>query len=143
MIIAAVILLPALALADIGKSRPCESDLLRPIPSAAVDNPLTTAWNEAKGRLRGIETALASFPPEDLPYFKKIHTAAIAAVTKHHREFTEEEHLNELDIARHMAILRSIADFNPSTPRFSLYKIKRAIEGRHSLREYIECKGRI
>ena len=74
-------------------------------------------------------------------YFQKIVQSVFATFGKHiPKALNEEGHHSEMDWARINFILKSIAKFDKNRPEFSLYKIKRAIEGRYSLREYILCR---
>lgn len=103
-------------------------------------NPLWTAWSKAKEKLPLIEAAMKNIPPTEQAYYGKILLAVHAALGKHQLVHARESNQRHLDIPRFNKILASIEDFDPSKPRFSLYKVKRAIEGRHSLTEFIECK---
>ena len=103
-------------------------------------NLLARTWMEAQGQISEIDAALADLKPEDQALGKKIRAAIEAALGKHHEIYAHARSVKNKDIGRHMTILRSIAAFDPNLPQFSLYRIKRSIEGRYSLREYIECK---
>lgn len=72
-------------------------------------------------------------------YFSKIVQAAEAAVDKHQTLFAADKD-RKLDHARHQLILKTIAEVDANRRAFSAYKIKRAIEGRYSIDEYIRCK---
>jgi hypothetical protein len=103
-------------------------------------NPLVRTWNEASRRAPRISASLKDMTPAEAAYFKPVLAAVTAALGKHQNVFARERHLKHLDVPRHMAILSAIAEFDEQRPRFALYKIKRTIEGRHSLREYIDCR---
>lgn len=112
----------------------CESLLTRVIEPSS---PLKTAFERANTQVDAIEKYVKS---TDFPAATEILQAVKATFTKHHDVFKDTKVWSKLDVARHYAILQAIGDFNETKPRFSLYKIKRAIEGRHSLSEYINCK---
>ena len=75
---------------------------------------------------------------EDI-YFGKIMAAVMAVAVKYLPELARSAP-GYTDWPRMNLILNSIAEFDSSRPRYSLYKIKRAIEGRYSLKEFILCK---
>lgn len=102
-------------------------------------NPLLAHWQVANDWLPTVEKAFDAFSEEEKSDFAPILDAVKSALTKHQKQFENEHNWKKLDVARHMLILKSIAEFDPQKPKFSLYKIKRSIEGRHSLREYILC----
>jgi hypothetical protein len=92
-------------------------------------------------KLPEIEKAWSSFPESSLKkmYLNSIRQALWAAVTVHTHELIDAK-TTDRDFARYFRILSSIQEFNSAKPEFSLYKIKRAIEGRHSISEFIHCK---
>ena len=77
---------------------------------------------------------------EEVIYFKQTTQAVLAVFSKHIPIIIKEENPSQTDLPRINLILQSIVDFNLKDPRFSIYKIKRTIEGRYSLREFILCK---
>ncbi len=77
--------------------------------------------------------------PTKAPYFGRITEAVLAMFSKHIPTMLKED-ANQIDLPRINLILKSIAAFDANRPEFSLYKIKRAIEGRYSLREFILCR---
>lgn len=87
--------------------------------------------------LKRLENLMA--PAGQEAYFAKILAAARAAIEKHD-PILKKDHHGHLDQARHRAILKAIADIDSQRLEFSAYKIKRAIEGKHSLDEYINCR---
>lgn len=72
-------------------------------------------------------------------YFVLIYAASLSAVIKFPQVYFKN-HSGERDWARYAKILKSVTDFNAETGKFSLYKIKRSIEGRYSMREFIRCR---
>lgn len=104
------------------------------------NNPIAREHEKASRNIQAIQTAVASLPSGERGYFAKIQQAVEAALGKHHQIFMNESQWRKLDLQRHFAILKAIADFSPSEAHFSLYRIKRAIEGRHSLNDYIHCR---
>lgn len=107
----------------------------------AYSTPLAKRYAEASAKVSAIQSALEnSIPSAERAYFEPIVQAVSSALTKHHPNFAAQKSFKGLDLPRHMAILNAIADFDPSVAKFSLYKIKRAIEGRYSLAEYIDCR---
>ena len=73
------------------------------------------------------------------PYFQMIAQAALALFSKHiPTALKEDPYLT--DWPRINLILKSVAEFDTEKPEFSLYKIKRTIERRYSLKEFIFCR---
>ncbi len=101
------------------------------------DHPLWQHWKSAVGKMDDFEK-FANQPDVGL-YFKEIFDASVATLTKHQMVFVDQMDLRKLDVPRHLEILRMIANFDHNRPKLSAYKIKRAIEGRHSLMEYTNC----
>lgn len=93
----------------------------------------------AARKLAQIKHAAAAQPKSSRGYFEQIVRAAEAAVTKHQPEYLEEPDLRKLDFQRHLAILEEIERFDELRPQYSLFKIKRVIETRHSIRKYADC----
>ncbi len=78
-------------------------------------------------------------PQADAIYFRQITQAVLALFGKHFPSVLKN-HSYQVDWPRINLIVKNIADFDIHNPRFSLYKIKRAIEGRYSLKEFILCR---
>ena len=76
---------------------------------------------------------------EHKDYNDLVMEAVIQTFNKHVPAFLDTHTFNK-DWARINLILNEIANFDPKKGNFSFYKIKRAIEGRYSLKEYILCK---
>jgi hypothetical protein len=119
--------------------KPVSGELKRRI-EREPGHPLLPDWLKAQARVGAIEAAVHAMPDIERDAFTPVVRALQAALTKHQLEFLRERQLSKLDVPRHLAILRAIAAYNPDQARFSLYKIKRVIEGRHSLTEYIDCR---
>lgn len=77
--------------------------------------------------------------PEEALYFSKI-TQAIFSIFSKHLPVVLKQDLHQVDWPRMNLILQTVANFDSQNPRFSLYKVKRAIEGRYSLKEFILCR---
>ena len=77
--------------------------------------------------------------PEEALYFSKV-TQAIFSIFSKHLPVVLKQDLQQVDWPRINLILQAVANFDSQNPRFSLYKVKRAIEGRYSLREFILCR---
>lgn len=77
--------------------------------------------------------------PGEALYFKKIAQAVLAIFSKHIPVMLKED-ISQADWPRMNLILKNVVAFDMQNPRFSLYKIKRAIEGRYSLKEFILCR---
>ncbi|MBK8203986.1 MAG: hypothetical protein IPK68_17295 [Bdellovibrionales bacterium] len=75
----------------------------------------------------------------DQVYLKRIFATVWASLTVHTHEILTASKSKKTDFPRYFKILKSIIEFDENTPVFSLYKIKRAIEGRFSIQEYIDC----
>lgn len=118
---------------------PCEVQLVNGPSAQSLEHPMTAYGTRASARLEEIRQAVQAIPETERTYFLQILKAVDAAVGKHQGVYLNERRIGKLDIPRHLLILKTIADFEASKPRFSLYKIKRAIEGRYSLQEYIDC----
>ena len=108
-------------------------DELKALYSTQPNHPLWVDWARAVAKMNVLKGLNGK-------YFRAIEVAAWAALSKHQLQYLREPHLRELDVPRHLEILRAIAGASADEPKFSAYKIKRAIEGRHSLREYTECR---
>ena len=76
---------------------------------------------------------------EEALYFRKI-TQAVFSVFSKHLPMVLKQDPQQVDWPRINLILQEVANFDPQNPRFSLYKIKRSIEGRYSLKEFILCR---
>lgn len=76
------------------------------------------------------EAALQS-PAAEKVYFTSIYKAALAAVLKHAQN----------QVTRQDRIFDLIRGFDASEPKFSFYKIKREIEARYSLQDFIDCRS--
>lgn len=68
-----------------------------------------------------------------------IFEAILVTYLKHIPTFLDS-HISNKDWARINHILYTIGEFNSKKGNFSLYRIKKSIEGRYSLKEYILCK---
>lgn len=79
----------------------------------------------------------SSYPSLDTNTILKL---VLSTLGQHTRTYLAHHHANELDWSRLSLILKSIADFKTKPNAFSLYKIKRAVEQKYSVREYISCK---
>ncbi|MDE0118404.1 MAG: hypothetical protein OXM55_00150 [Bdellovibrionales bacterium] len=79
-------------------------------------------------------------PLEEAPYYRDITKAVLATFSKHLPAALKKHDSNQIDWPRINLILKNIAAFDKQNPRSSLFKIKRAIEGRYSLREFILCR---
>lgn len=64
----------------------------------------------------------------------------LSALGHHTMAYLTHPKAENLDWSRMSLILRSISEFKNNPSVFSLYRIKRAIEGKYSLNEYILCK---
>ena len=65
---------------------------------------------------------------------------ALSTFSQHIMAYLTHPKAERLDWPRMNLILKSISDFKDKPGVFSLYKIKRAIQGKYSLNEYINCK---
>jgi hypothetical protein len=75
----------------------------------------------------------------DQVYLTKIFATVWASLTVHTHEILTASKSKKADFPRYFKILKAIAEFDETAPVFSFYKIKRAIEGRFSIQEYIDC----
>ena len=76
--------------------------------------------------------------PAKALYFRQVTQAVLAFFAKHLPAVLNNS--SQADWQRINLIAKNISDFDTQNPRFSLYKIKRAIEGRYSLKEFILCR---
>ncbi len=78
--------------------------------------------------------------PEEALYYRNITKAVLAVFSKHLPAALKTNDPSQIDWPRIHVILKNIAAFDKQNPRSSLFKIKRAIEGRYSLKEFILCR---
>ena len=71
---------------------------------------------------------------------KTIVKLILSALGHHTMAYLTHSKEGKLDWARMSLILRSISEFKNTPSVFSLYKIKRAVEEKYSVNEYINCK---
>ena len=105
----------------------------------AVVNSINPSVEKAIKNIPEIINFVQRAPPEESPYFQQTALAILVLFSKHIPTALKEEP-NHTDWPRINAIIHSIVNFDPHKPRFSLYKIKRSIEGRYSLKEFILCR---
>ena len=86
-----------------------------------------------------IMEALKDMPAEEALLFRQTAKAVLALFSKHIPILIKEDP-TLMDWPRINLIAKQIVDFDPKSPQFSLYKIKRAIQGRYSLKEFILCR---
>ena len=79
-------------------------------------------------------------PAEEALYYRNITKAVLAVFSKHLPAALKTNDPSQIDWPRINLILKNIAAFDKQNPRSSLFKIKRAIEGRYSLKEFILCR---
>jgi|GEM_PF-4565658 hypothetical protein len=72
-------------------------------------------------------------------YFKEAYAGVWATLTAHSHEMLEAQGKDK-DYPRLFAILKEINQFDPQKEKFSFYKIRRAIQGRFSMKEYVNCR---
>ncbi len=91
-------------------------------------------------KLPEIYTSYQGIKEEDrrAKYFKASYEAVWAAVTVHSHEIMDGK--SDLDYARYFKIIRTINEFDSANPKFSFYKIRRAIEGRFNMNDFANCK---
>ena len=102
-------------------------------------NRLDVSLEASVNKIPEIMDFVQGLHPVEALYFKKIMQAVLAVFSKHIPTILKED-INQIDWLRMNFILKSIVAFDIQKPRFSLYKIKRAIEGRYSLKEFILCR---
>lgn len=100
---------------------------------------LDVSMEDAINNVSKIMEFVESLPEGEAVYYRKTAQAVLAVFSKH-LPILLRQSPNSSDIPRMRLILKTIAEFDPSRPKFSLYKIKRSIEGRYSMREFILCK---
>ena len=77
--------------------------------------------------------------PEESLLFKGTIQAVFSVFSKHLPVLLKQD-LHQVDWPIINLILREVANFDPQNPGVSLYKIKRSIKKRYSLREFILCR---
>ena len=107
-----------------------EQDVLRRL-GVSIEQPIS--------KIPEIMEFVQTVDPTKGPYFGQIAQAVLAVFSKHIPTILKED-ASQTDWSRMNNILRTIAAFDRQRPQFSLYKIKRAIEGRYSLKEFILCR---
>lgn len=107
-----------------------EQDVLRRL-GVSIEQPIN--------KIPEIMEFVRTVDPTEGPYFGQIAQAVLAVFSKHIPTILKED-ASHTDWSRMNNILRTIAAFDGQRPQFSLYKIKRAIEGRYSLKEFILCR---
>lgn len=101
---------------------------------------LISKWDSSLSRLPDMLKAYENIDEEQKPYFLNILRAAISTVTSHMVQLLQESSLQKTDFAQFHHILDEMSRFNLEKPRVSFYRIKKKIEARFSLREYINCR---
>ena len=105
----------------------------------AVLDRLDVSLKTSMNKIPEIMEFITEASPTEARYFGQIAQATLAVFSKHIPTILRED-VNQTDWPRINHILRNVAAFNKQRPEFSLYKIKRAIEGRYSLKEFILCR---
>ena len=106
---------------------------------AEVLSRLDISMEDAINNVSKIIEFVESLPEGEALYYRKIAQAVLAVFSKYVPIMLQHSP-SALDIPRMSLILKDIANFDPQRPRYSLYRIKRSIEGRYSMREFILCK---
>ena len=71
---------------------------------------------------------------------KTVIQLILSTFAHHTRAYLTHSRADHLDWPRINLILNSISEFKNKPSVFSLYKIKRAVAGKYSLNEYINCR---
>ncbi len=95
---------------------------------------VSVEYKNAQSGLMAFESVKSSLSKKELVVLE----AAKANLTKHETVFRKDRRGKEL--ARHLKIQKLIAKFNLREIRWSIYQIKRAIEERFYIKEYVECE---
>ena len=111
-----------------------------PVDPQKLSQYTTVTLKQLVNKLSQIMQFSEQLSSEEVIYFKQTTQAVLAVFSKHIPTMIREENPSQTDLPRINLILQSIVNFNLKEPRFSIYKIKRTIEGRYSLREFILCK---
>ena len=100
--------------------------------------------------VRFMETGITKIPEimefvselseEKAVLFQPVAEAVFAVFGKYVPAALKSKDYEKNDWERINFILKSIAEFNRNDAEFSLFKIKRAIKGRYSFREFILCR---
>jgi hypothetical protein len=119
----------------------CDDDLTKPkvLKREDVEERFRQQRLPAEMKMTSIKSAYDSLSDADKKYFALTFKAINAAIGKHHQSFLRSAKPSGLDVTRHFHILKVISEFDPSRGKYSLYKIKRAIEAAYNLEEYVEC----
>lgn len=109
--------------------------------SSKKDQLLKSELEKAVRKLPMIRESFKAIESEDRKagYFKEAFEAVWATLSVHSHELVDAR-TRDKDYSRYFLILKSISDFDPEKPKFSFYKVRRAVEGRFSLKEFNNCK---
>lgn len=94
-------------------------------------------FEKAAAKVPEIMEFVKNAPPKEASYFQQIALNVLAIFSKHLPEALEEG--PGADWTQISFTLKSVADFDETRPRWSLYKIKRAINKRYDLKEHAKC----
>jgi hypothetical protein len=116
-------------------------DLKNLNPNSPKDVLMQDELKKAVEKLPAVFEAYASLETADKKsrYFKQAYEAIWATLSVHSHEIMDARS-KTVDYRRYFQILRTISEFDAGRPKFSFYKVRRAIEGRFSLAEFVRCK---
>lgn len=108
--------------------------------SSAKDQLIKTEFEKATLKLSEIHESYRSLQEKDKKagYFKEAFSLVWAALSVHSHELVEAKSKDK-DYSRYFKVLKTISEFDSARPEFSFYKIRRAVEGRFSLKEFVNC----
>lgn len=109
--------------------------------SSSKDKTLKLHLEKAVAKLPEIQLAFQSLEQADrkAKYFKQAYEVIWATLSVHSHEIMDAK-TKTMDYRRFFTILRAIEDFDSEKAEFSFYKIRRAVEGRFSVSEFVRCK---
>lgn len=107
---------------------------------SSKDFQIKTEWERAVKRMPEVIRAWEQLKPNVAKkhYFKEIYAAIWATLLMHSHEMVDAQK-NDKDFGRYLKILREIQSFSSDNAAFSFYRVRRAIEGRYSLKEFVNC----
>lgn len=94
---------------------------------------------KAESRLPQMRSAIERMEAHETAYFVEIYQASLSAVLKHAQIILRDPG-HHWDWSRYAQILSSISRFDSENAKFSFFKVKRSVEGRYSIREFIRCR---
>jgi hypothetical protein len=117
----------------------CEQGLIATAAPIGIQT-LRLKAEAAAAKLDPMEIAVLQLPLERRELGLQLFAAAQVTLTEYHSIYVRSDGTQSLDVGRHMAILDAISRFDEDKAERSLFRLKRTIEGRYDLAEYIRAE---